>query len=282
MEPSLVIKDPFNPDFFISYIVSYADKTNAAHYHDSFEIYFALSDGYRFVVNNKVYPLEKGDLYVFNQADIHHTIITYEKPREVYIVHFTPQYIRDLSTTQTNLLQCFTERGSDFSHRAHLKPEQVQDLTNLFEKAIYFYENKGYAHDVYQKILLAEILVMVNSFYRQSETVNRQNQGCEFGKIKPILDYINLHFNEDLTLEHLAQKFYISKVYLGNIFKTATGYTVKEYIISRRMMFAKQLLLENEPITKVMEKVGYNNYSHFIRAFKSHVGVTPKNYLKEG
>ncbi|HEX3047449.1 MAG TPA: AraC family transcriptional regulator [Bacillota bacterium] len=282
MEPILVVKDSFTPDFFISYIISYADKTKSAHYHDSLEIYLALSDGYRFVVNNKVYPLEKGDIFVFNQADIHHTIITYEKPREVYVIHFMPQYIRDLSTPQTNLLQCFTDRGPDFSHRAHLEPKQGEELTALFDKAIYIYENKGSGHDVYQKILLAEILLWVNSYFHRSETTNRPNQAYESGKIGPILDYINLHFNEEISLELLAQKFYLSKVHLGNIFKTATGYTVKEYIIARRMMFAKQLLLENEPIAKVMEKVGYNNYSHFIRAFKRHEGVTPKNYRKEG
>ena len=281
MNSDLVIKDPYNPDFFISYIVSYADETNAAHYHDSFEIYFALSDGYRFVVNDKVYLLEKGDLFVFNQFDIHHTIITYEKPREVYIVHFMPQYIRDLSTPQTNLLQCFTERGPDFSHRVHLDSTQVQALTAVFDKAVYFYKNKGFGYDVYQKILLAEILLLVNSFYSQSDDVTHQNQAYESGKIGPILDYINIHCtDEDISVGHLAQKFYLSKDYLGNIFKSATGYTVKEYITARRMMFAKQLLLENETISRVMEKVGYNNYSYFIQTFKKYVGVTPKQFRK--
>jgi AraC-like DNA-binding protein len=280
LDSELVIKDPYNPDFFIKYIMSFADQTKAAHYHDSFEIYLALSDGYRFVVNDKVYPLEKGDLFIFNQVDIHHTIITYEKPREVYIIHFMPQFIRDQSTPQTNLLQCFTERGPDFSHRAHLEPNQVQELTALFDRAIYYYENKGYGHDVYQKILLAEILLLVNSYYRPSE-INGQNQGPEIGRIGAILDYINLHFNEEISLAHLAQKFYLSKGYLGNLFKSATGYTVKEYIIARRMMFAKQLLLESESISRVMEKVGYNNYSHFIRTFKKYVGVTPMQFQKK-
>lgn len=280
MNSNLVIKDPYNPDFFIAHSITYADKTKAAHYHDSFEIYFALSDGYRFVVNDKVYPLEKGDLFVFNHADIHHTIITYEKPREIYVVHFMPQYIRDLSSPQTNLLQCFTERGPDFSHRVHLDPNEAQDLITLFDKAIYYYENKVYGQDIYQKVLLVEILLLVNSFYRHSEITNHQKQTYEFGKISPILDYINIHFNEDISLGHLAQMFYLNKDYLGNIFKLATGYTVKEYIIARRMMFAKQFLLENEPIPRVMEKVGYTNYSHFMRTFKKHVGVTPKQYLK--
>jgi YesN/AraC family two-component response regulator len=66
-----------------------------------------------------------------------------------------------------------------------------------------------------------------------------------------------------------------------SLFKSATGYTVKEYITARRMMFAKQLLLHNESVSQVMEKVGYNNYSRFIQVFKKYVGVTPKQYLKK-
>jgi AraC-like DNA-binding protein len=278
----VVVKHSFNPDFFIRHsIITHGKPDKTAHYHDSFEIYFALSDGYRVVVNERVYPQEKGDLFVFNHLDIHHGIITYEKPLDLYIVHFMPQYIRDLSTPETNLLQCFTDRGPNFSHRVHLEPKQVQELIAVFDKAIYYYENKGYGHYVYQKILLAEILLKVNSFFGQPQTVKRENPTVDFGKIAPIVDYINLHFYEELTLGHLAQKFFISKGYLGNIFKSATGYTVKEYIIARRMMFAKQLLLHHESVFQVMEKVGYKDYPRFIQTFKKYVGVTPKQYLKK-
>lgn len=280
MDSSLVNKDPYNPNFYIGHNTSRGVPHGGAHYHDSFEIYFTLTEGYRFVVNDKVYPFERGDLYVFNQFDIHHTIFSSEV-REIYVVHFNPQFIRDLSTPQANLFQCFSGRGLDFSHRVHTTPKQTKELTELFQKAIHYYESNGYGYETYQKILLTEILLMMNIIYQSPEI---DQAGCKremhLDKVGPIVDYINSHISEDLSLDHLAKTFYLNKDYLGNIFKNATCFTIKEYIISKRMILAKQYLLENEPISGVMEKVGFNDYSYFINTFKKRVGVTPKQYIK--
>jgi YesN/AraC family two-component response regulator len=235
------------------------------------------------VVNDKVYPFERGDLYVFNQLDIHHNIFSSEDPREIYVVHFNPQFIRDLSTPQADLFQCFTRRRPDFLHRVHTTPKQCKELTDLFQKAIHYFESNGYGYETYHKIVLAEILLMMNIIYQSPEIeqagLNGIKRETNFDKVGPIIDYINAHICEDLSLDHLAKIFYLNKNYLGIIFKSSTGYTIKEYIISKRMMLAKQYLLENEPISQVLEKVGFNDYSYFIRTFKKQVGVTPKQYI---
>ncbi|HEX3043809.1 MAG TPA: AraC family transcriptional regulator [Bacillota bacterium] len=285
MDASSIIKDLYNPNFYIGHhTCRRAVLDPAAHYHDSFEIYFTLTEGYRFVVNDRVYPFERGDLYVFNQFDIHHNIFSIEDPREIYVVHFNPRFIRDLSTPQADLFQVFSRRGPDFSHRVHPTPKQIRDLTDLFQKAIHYFESNGYGYETYQKIVLAEILLMINIIYQSPEIeqtgLTGGNRETNFDKVGPIIDYVNAHISEDLSLDHLAKTFYLNKDYLGNIFKNATGYTIKEYIMSKRMMLAKQYLLENEPISRVLEKVGFNDYSHFINTFKKKVGVTPKQYIK--
>ena len=70
-----------------------------------------------------------------------------------------------------------------------------------------------------------------------------QDYGISFKKVSSVLDYINSHLHEDLSLDHLAKKFYLSKNYLGKIFKKppVIGW-VGEYIISRRIIMAKQYL----------------------------------------
>lgn len=284
MDSNLVIKDSFNPNFYIGHHIFQANPTRAAHYHDSFEIYFALSESYRFVVNDKVYPFQCGDLYVFNQFDIHHTIFPGEVPQEIYVIHFNPQFIRELSTPKANLFQVFSGRGPEFSHRVHTTPKQTKELTDLFQKAIHYYESNIYGYETYQKILLTEILLMINIIYQSPKVdqagLNGGKREMNLDKTGPIVDYINFHIREDLSLDHLAKTFYLNKDYLGYIFKNATGYTIKEYIISKRIMLAKQYLLENQPVSWVMEKVGFNDYSHFINTFKKQVGVTPKQYSK--
>lgn len=280
-----MFKDPYNPNFYIGHKIFYANHHRTSHYHDSYEIYFTLTDGYRYVVNDKVYPFQRGDIYVFNQYDIHHTIFSDDALKEIYVVHFNPQFIRELSTPQANLFQIFSGRGPGFSHRVHTTPQEARDLIELFQKAIHYYHSNGYGYETYQKILLTEILLMMNIIYQSPEVDQAKLSGSAkhevlTDKVGPILDYINAHISKDISMDHLAKVFYFSKDYLGNIFKNATGYTVKEYIISKRMMFAKQYLLENEPVYRVMEKVGFTNYTHFISTFKNEVGVTPKQFIK--
>ena len=286
MDSSLVFKDPYNPNFYIGHKKFYANHHRGSHYHDSYEIYFTLTDGYRYVVGDRLYPFQSGDIYVFNQHDIHHTIFADDTLRDIYVVHFNPQFVRELSTPRTNLFQAFNGRGPGFSHRVHTSPKQTRDLIDLFQKAIHYYESNGYGYETYQKIILAEILLAVNVIYQSPEAGRSLPFGGAAGEMAPdkvdlILDYIHAHIGEDISMDHLAKVFYLSKDYLGKIFKKATGYTVKEYIMSKRMMFAKQYLLENESILGVMEKTGFTNYTHFISTFKNAVGVTPKQFVKK-
>jgi len=283
MNSNLIVKDSFNPDFYVGHHILVTDTYATGHYHDSFEIYYALSDGIRFFVNDTVYPLKKRDLFVFNHMDVHRTVTNYEKPREVYIIHFMPRYIRELSSTKTNLLACFLERGSNFSHRVSVTPQQSRMLLDLFNKALYYFNNNVYGNDVYQKVFLVEILILINSLYfpdlkTQTAFHSKFEPEVKFKEISPIMDYIHKHIQEDLSLSHLAKTFFLSEGYLTHIFKSATSYSVKEYIISRRIMLAKQYLMENIPVTKVVELTGFNNYSHFIRTFKKIVGISPKQF----
>lgn len=287
MDSSLVFKDPYNPNFYIGHKIFYANHHRGSHYHDSYEIYFTLTDGYRYVVGDKLYPFQSGDLFVFNQYDIHHTIYSDDSLRDIYVVHFNPRFVRELSTPRANLFQVFSERGPGFSHRVHTTPQETRSLIELFQKAIHYYESNGYGYETYQKILLTEILLAINVIYQSPDADQAEascGAKCEIltDKAGPILDYINAHIGEDISMDHLAKVFYLSKDYLGKIFKKATGYTVKEYIISKRMMLAKQYLLENEPIHQVMEKTGFTNYTHFISTFKNEVGVTPKQFITKG
>jgi YesN/AraC family two-component response regulator len=100
--------------------------------------------------------------------------------------------------------------------------------------------------------------------------------------VQLILEYINQHLNECLSLDKLSGVFYLNKYYLSHIFKNSTGFSVNEYIINRRILKSRELLKQNNSVSKVSEMVGFNNYCHFIRTFKKLVGMSPKQYAKKG
>lgn len=100
-------------------------------------------------------------------------------------------------------------------------------------------------------------------------------------RIVKIKNYVDTHFNQDLTLEYLCKKFYISKYHLCRIFKSYTGLTVKEYINTRRLTVAKQMIFEGYNLTSVCYECGFKDYSVFYKAFKKFTGKSPRDFFKE-
>ena len=97
----------------------------------------------------------------------------------------------------------------------------------------------------------------------------------------PILDFIRDNLAEPLSLDQIAGQFFISKHYLCRIFKSATGFSVMEYIIYSRVLRARQLLQEGVSVQQAGELSGFSDNSHFIRTFGHLTGVTPGRYAKE-
>ena len=90
-----------------------------------------------------------------------------------------------------------------------------------------------------------------------------------------IVEYINGHLFEELSLEILAEKFYLSKNHLNRLFKEASGSTVWEYIRLKRLLAAHWRIAGGAAATAAAADCGFHDYSAFYRAYKKHFGVAP-------
>ncbi|MDE7047430.1 response regulator transcription factor [Parablautia intestinalis] len=91
--------------------------------------------------------------------------------------------------------------------------------------------------------------------------------------------YINNHYRENISLEMIANLFFINKEYLATIFRKKYGESVGQYIIRLKMDDAKkQLTYSNRRIEEIAEFLGYSDASYFYRQFKKEVGISPKKY----
>lgn len=275
------LKEKFKRDFSASHLSTKGWGMQDYHFHDGYEINFPMTENIKWFAGDRIYPVKAGDLFLFNTMDLHRAIIPPDMQYERFILSFRPEYVDSLSTGETDLLECFHNREGEFSHCIHLEAGQIEDLLPLLKKAEYYCKSdEAFGRDVYSKITLAEILLLINSFYRSSNPVyTPKNQG-EYNRVRPVIQYIHKNLDSDLSLENLSKNFYMSKFYLGLLFKRATGLTINEYIINYRILMARELLKKDIPVSIAGEKVGFNNTSHFIRTFKKLTGLSPKQYAK--
>lgn len=93
-----------------------------------------------------------------------------------------------------------------------------------------------------------------------------------------IIQYIDTQLDQDLSLEHLAGKFYASKYHIAHIFKENTGISIHQYIMKKRLAACQDAILSNISITKAYLMFGFKDYSSFYRAFKKEYGISPKEF----
>jgi len=96
--------------------------------------------------------------------------------------------------------------------------------------------------------------------------------------VSAIQEYIDVHYQEDITLDALSQRFSVNKYHLQKLFKQHIGLSPNEYLTRSRLAAAKQLLrTTGDPMIRIAEEVGYTA-SYFDNVFKKYEGVTPRAY----
>ncbi len=244
------------------------------HFHDYYEFLLPLTSPGNIFVNDQVYPLERGTLYLIGENTLHRTMADGAHAR--YILHISRRSLSELSTSQTDFMQL----TRDPFRRSRLDAGQFDRLVELFQ-ALERNKNDGsFGSDIRQTMALVELLLWVAPLLNAS-SAGESIQSKDFSRVAPILDYIRDNLSEPLTLDQIAGKFFISKHYLCRIFKAATGFSVMEYIIYSRVLRARQLLQEGMSVQQAGELSGFSDNSHFIRTFGHLTGTSPGRYAKE-
>lgn len=244
------------------------------HFHDEYELLLGLTDGGTYMINGHSYPLCHAMLFVLNKGVLHQCIANisaYDK----YVLHFSSETLQMLSSVQTDFLSIF----NNFDYIAQLlSEEQFQNLTDIIENCMP--AKKNFGDDLRQNMSFIKLLLYLSGLIHQERPVADMSLGNKYNNIKPIFDYIHNHYADEISLEELSQKFYISKYYLCRQFKALTGFSVGSYVTNYRIREASILLRKGYSVQHAGEEVGFSNTAHFIKTFKKIIGQSPGKYAK--
>lgn len=249
------------------------------HHHDFYEVYFFLGNEMEYWVDGHIFHLQPGDLLLISPMELHRPIVNPNSPvYERIVLWINKTYLENLSSEEVNLTHCFDNNLS--THTNLLRPTGVQRsdiMTRMGELVRESYGN-DYGGKLCASGIFLQLMVELNRMALHSDThpQSQDDSREESPKlISQVLEFIGEHYNEDLSLEGLAQRFYVSKYHLSHEFTRAVGVGVYRYIMLKRLLIAKQMLTDGNSPGEVYTICGFRDYTNFYRAFKAEYGICP-------
>lgn len=249
------------------------------HHHDFYEVYFFLGGDVEYWVDGKTFQLEPGDLLLINPMELHRPIVAPEsKTYERIVLWINMDYLERLSSKSIDLTRCFDTSLPTHTNLIHPKTVQRTTLTACLTELIREHYGNSLGNDLYAEGLFLQFMVELNRMALRSpkpRTVKDESSTL----VSQALTYINEHFSEELSLESIAGKFYVSKYHLSHAFSSEVGVSIYRYIILKRLTSACQMLLEGKSAKEVCVGCGFSDYTSFYRAFKAEYGLSPRDFV---
>jgi len=253
------------------------------HTHSTYEIYYFHAGKVNYLINDRIYKLEPGDMILMHGMTLHKAHLEQTDCYERTIIHFDPFYFSQHIQPNylSDLLMPFNKiKNIRLSFNASVRIEIEALLHKLVDLQL---STDSFATERSHVVLLELMLLIYIQCQQPLQEINQnQHVSTKENHVQNIISYIEEHYRQEVSLEHIQQALHLNKFYLSKSFKEVTGTTIFQYMLERRIYAAKILLINsNNKITDISYEVGFKHPAHFSRSFKLITGVTAEQFRKQ-
>lgn len=239
------------------------------HVHEEYELLYFLSGQARFTVETTSYDLIPGALLLIRPMEYHKLEIIGDAPYERYGIHFWPSILEPVDP-EGRLLSLYSQNALGQGNL--YRPEEFCAISpSLLFEAI----GRSGRESLRRNILL----YLYPLFGQLGEVCRRRAENTPPDApphpANPIVDYINRHLFDDLSLQGISERFFISRSQLNRLFHQATGSSVWDYILLKRLVAARNAIRQGHTVSKAAMDCGWKDYSSFYRSYRARFGVSP-------
>ncbi len=264
-------------DFELYY---YDDRTLSkikAHSHDYYEFYFFIEGDISMQVGRNVYPVKYGDAMLImpnipHRAIIHSTSVPYRR----FVFWISKEFFESLRQTSPyySYLIDYAKKSQQFL--CHLNQISYNMLLSKMIRLLEEMQSDHFGKELQITLYVDDFILALNRLaHEMLEPKKRHNETSLYSNL---IDYIEEHLEEDLSLERLAEEFYVSKYHIAHVFKANIGLSIHQYITKKRLAKCQEAIRAKQNITELYQAYGFGDYSSFYRAFKKEYGLSPKEY----
>ncbi|NLL75715.1 MAG: AraC family transcriptional regulator [Clostridiales bacterium] len=244
------------------------------HYHDFDKIIYFMGGKADYMIEGKKFLLEPYDFIFVNRNEIHKPMVDFSAPYERMILYIDHGFIEKYTDDAYDLTECFKRTFKEKTNIVRFPAVVTRQLYETLRRMEENDNDNAYAGELYGEILFLEFMVQMNRACLENEFAYHQTAKYN-KKIIDIIQFINENLSEELSIDSLSEKFYMSKYHMMRQFKEETGYSIHQYTLEKRILAAKSMLLNGIPATVAAMECGFKDYSTFARAFKKKSGSIP-------
>lgn len=266
---------PFEAYHMTSAIV----QPRVMHSHEFYEIYFFLRGDIRIVTEDVDVCPRRGDVLLFPPHCMHRNQhLNADEPYERFYLYVTRDFLRSIHGAGYDLTRELDALLQESGCRFHLSDAALEELLQLTDEIIRASQLQSPPEQMLNSCRMGMLLIRTLTLLQESRTPARSDPP---GRMSALLRYLNDHLTEPLSLDDLADAFYLSKFALLRAFREYIGMSVHQYLLAKRILLAKELLAQGLKPCEVSGQCGFSDYTGFYRAFRQRTGVSPAQYGRE-
>ncbi len=259
-------------DYELYYYSDLDFKSVGLHSHNYFEFYFFTEGDVIMELSGREYHMACGDVLVVPPGASHRAIIKDGSiPYRRFVLWLSREFCRALPKVYSFLMDNAQQQGGLL---VRFSLTEYNLITSRIFTILDEIHSSRYGRE--EKIVLelsALVLQLSRSYYEKQEGT----KGKEASLYESVSGYINVHLPEDLSLDALAQQFYVSKYHISHVFKQSTGLSLHRFVVKRRLEAALAAIRSGAAAGQACIQCGFSDYSSFYRAFVKEYGCSPSD-----